>query len=138
MAKGAAHAGGQQMRHVKNLMLSRPYFTRIPDQSLVVGDSRVGDDHIGATRDKNSQYAIVYSPKGEPVTVDLTKLSGPRLVGWWFNPRTGAATQIDGAFSTRAASTFTPPTKGAEEDWVLVLDDQERKFPAPGTTVKRP
>lgn len=28
---------------------------------------------------------------------------------------------------------FAPPTKVAGEDWVLVLDDAARKYPAPGT-----
>jgi hypothetical protein len=27
---------------------------------------------------------------------------------------------------------FTPPTNGADEDWVLVLDDAAKNYDAPG------
>jgi hypothetical protein len=34
---------------------------------------------------------------------------------------------------THQQHNFTPPTSGLNQDWVLVLDDAEQKFPAPGT-----
>lgn len=121
-----------QMRHVKDLMLSRPYFTRVPDQSVLKSDAGSGDDYISATRDRDGSYAMVYSPKGRSFVVDLTKVSGSRAVGWWFNPRTGAATAIKSEFPTQGTLAFTPPTKGPEDDWVLVLDDETRRLPPPG------
>jgi hypothetical protein len=51
---------------------------------------------------------------------------------WWFNPRTGEATSI-GEFPNTGEREFTPPDKGELLDWVLVLDDAAKKFPAPGT-----
>lgn len=125
--------GSMQMQFAKALMLSRPYFTRIPDQSVIIGDHGRGFVHVGATRDREGSYAMVYLPNGLSVTVDLTKISGKAVVGWWFDPRTGKATSIDGIFPTMGGRTFTPPSSGADIDWVLVLDDKARKFKAPGT-----
>ncbi|MBI4166535.1 MAG: hypothetical protein HY508_12450 [Acidobacteria bacterium] len=124
--------GAQQMRYVKALMLSRPYFTRIPDQSVIVGDAGEGVAHIGATRDREGSYMMVYLPQGQPVTVDTVKLSGLSAVAWWYDPRTGVATRIQGSFQRSGTVTFIPPSKGPESDWVLVLDTEGNNFGAPG------
>jgi hypothetical protein len=50
---------------------------------------------------------------------------------WWFNPRTGAATAI-GSFPNTGERQFAPPDKGEMLDWVLVLDDESKHYPAPG------
>jgi hypothetical protein len=126
--------GAGQMRHAKNLMLSRPYFTRIPDQSLIGGEAGEGSRHIGATRSRDGSYAMVYIPDGRPVTVDLTKIAGSTATGWWFDPRTGKARRIEGDLPTNQAQTFTPPTSGEDQDWVLVIDDKARNFGELGGT----
>jgi hypothetical protein len=126
--------GAEQMRHVKALMLSRPYFSRIPDQTLIVGETGEGTAHVGATRDKSGSYAMVYLPHGAPVTIDMTKLGGVRCVAWWFDPRSGGSERIDGTFAATGRATFTPPSSGAQSDWVLVLDDERSNHPAPGAT----
>ena len=51
--------GGADMKHVKDLMLSRPFVSRIPDQTLAVATYEEGD-HIQATR--GDGYAFVYIP----------------------------------------------------------------------------
>jgi hypothetical protein len=124
--------GAGQMQYAKKLMLSRPYFMRIPDQTLIVGDQGEGQQHISATRDKEGRYAMVYLPRGQSVTVDLSKLSGPRAAGWWFDPRTGGAAKIDTGFSLVGQKTFAPPTHGDDQDWILVLDSENGRFAAPG------
>ena len=126
------HPVSGQLHHLKDLMLSRPYFTRIPDQSLIVGEAGQGTEHTGATRDREGRYAMIYVPQGRPIIVDLSKLSGAYTVGWWFDPDTGAATRIEGSLSTKSAQRFRPPSDGATRDWVLVLDDGGQGFAAPG------
>jgi len=59
--------------------------------------------------------------------VAVGRLSGRRLNGFWFDPRTGASTPIP-PFPRERARSFEPPADG---DWVLVLDDAARKRPAP-------
>jgi hypothetical protein len=123
--------GATQMHHLRALMESRPFLTRVPDQSLLVGEAGAGPTHIQATRDERGSYAMLYLPAaGQTVTVDTSKLSGKHLRVWWYDPRTGKATELRGKFPTEGRLEFTSPTPGP--DWVLVLDDATRGFDAPG------
>jgi protein tyrosine/serine phosphatase len=125
-------AGSQQMEHVKVLFLSRPYFSRIPDQSLVRGSTAVGTGFVSATRDRNGAYLMIYSPHGEPVEVDLNQLAGSDAVAWWFDPRTGKSTKVDDELPHSRWHVFEPPSRGPDQDWILVVDDAARKFGPPG------
>jgi hypothetical protein len=127
--------GAWQVGYVKALMLSRPYFTRIPDQSIIVGETGQGSAHISGTRDRTGSYMMVYLAEGQPVTVDMIKLSGSSANAWWFDPRTGKATKIEGSFPTNHEQRFWPPSIGRGNDWVLVLDDASESFPEPGGSV---
>lgn len=123
-----------QMQFAKALMLSRPYFSRVPDQTLIVGESGSGERHIGATRDSDGTYAMIYLPQGQTVTVDLSRIKGARAVGWWFNPRDGVAVKIQEPLLTAQTLPFVPPTHGEGQDWVLILDSETMHFGAPGGT----
>jgi hypothetical protein len=126
--------GGAQMGHLRRLIESRPFLSRIPDQSLLASNAGEGADHIQATRDTHGKFAFVYSASGRPFTVDLSKLSGKMLNAFWFDPRNGEAKLFE-QFARGGQREFMPPTSGAGNDWVLVLDDAARKFAAPGSTV---
>ncbi|MDH7571877.1 MAG: glycoside hydrolase family 140 protein, partial [Armatimonadota bacterium] len=124
--------GAWHMLNVRRLLLSRPFLTRVPDQKLVSGGAGSGGGRVRATRDAGGAYAFLYLPRGEPVAVDVSVLSGDELKAWWFNPRTGAATLI-GKMPRTGTPRFQPPgTPGRGNDWVLVLDDAARGFAAPG------
>jgi hypothetical protein len=124
--------GAESMRYLRTLMLSRPYFTRIPDQSLIIGEQGEKAQHLQGTRDRLGSYAMVYVPEGRPVTVDMTRIAGPKAVAWWYDPRTGDATRMEGSFPTTGQRTFAAPTQGPETDWVLVIDDEAKAFAVPG------
>lgn len=140
--------GAFQMQHLRRLVESRPYLTRIPDDAIVAegqdflvqlqglsatkGLKEHEGSHIAATRDSDGSYAFVYIPIGQPVVIRMDAISGPKAKAWWFDPRQGTATSI-GEFPTTGVQRFTPPTLGFGCDWVLVLDDAARGFPAPGT-----
>jgi hypothetical protein len=49
----------------------------------------------------------------------------------WFNPRTGAATEI-GIYPATGEREFVPPDPGEMLDWVLVLDDAAKNYSSPG------
>jgi hypothetical protein len=66
----------EQMSYLKTLMLSRPYFSRVPDQNVLIGQTGEGEEHIGATPDRDGSYAMIYSPKGKAFTVNMSKLRG--------------------------------------------------------------
>ncbi len=122
--------GADQVRHARALLCSRPFLTRIPDQSLIVWDVGGGTHHVQATRDSEGRYALIYLPSGRPLELDLTRLAGEHLAGYWYDPRTGIARSI-GVIQKRDRLSFTPPAGGP--DWVLVLDDAADGFAPPGT-----
>jgi hypothetical protein len=125
------HPGALQMGYVRRLFESRPYWRLIPDQSFVLSGPRDGAGKIRAAIAKDGTFAIVYSPTGEKFTVDRRKLTFRRLRESWFDPRYGVAHVVHIA-DTTAAQTYTPPTQGRGQDWVLVLDDAEAEYPLPG------
>ena len=121
--------GSGQMQHARALMESRPFLTRIPDQSLIMSDEGTGTDHVQATRDTDGSYAFIYIPSGRPVKIDLSILSGEILTAYWYDPREGTAQYI-GGFRKVGGKSYTPLKNGP--DWVLVIDDASRSFPVPG------
>ncbi len=121
--------GANQVQYLRALMESRPFLSRIPDQSLIVSPNGERGEQMRATRDEHGTYAMIYLPRTRPIQVDLTKLSGVEIRGWWYSPRTGQLSHI-GKFGKGKAVTFTPPGNGP--DWVLVLDDSAQPFLPPG------
>ncbi len=131
--------GAAQMQYARALLESRPFLTRIPADDLLATNSiptampGTGRYHFSATRDSNGSYAMVYAPVGRAFSVHMDKITGAKVKAWWFNPRNGQATAI-GTFANWGEHEFTPPDHGEMLDWVLVLDDESRKFPPPGTS----
>ncbi len=119
--------GANQMKHVRRLMTARPLLDRVPDQSLVVEGSLSPAERVQATR--GTDYAFIYSAAGKPFTVNPGKVSGKRVTATWFDPRSGKA-QPAGTFDNQRPMLFKPPTQGYGQDWVLVLDDVARNYPA--------
>lgn len=119
-----------QMKHLKNLMLSRPFEERIPSD-LITPDNPY--DPVGRLQGTHGQnYGFVYIPTGKPVIVDASQIQGQKVLAWWFNPRTGEAIKI-GVFNNTGLLPFDAP--GATQrgnDWVLVLDNADTAFPVPG------
>ncbi len=124
--------GAHQVPHIKRLMLSRPYFERVPDQSLIAGTNGERYERVMATR--GNSYALLYTFTARPFSVRMGKITGSAASAWWFDPRTGKASRI-GEFPNRGVRTFTPPgMPGEGNDWVLVLDDAAKKYREPGIT----
>lgn len=121
-----AEAAGQ-MRFLKNLMYSRPYFNRIPDQNLIAG--KIPEDWTGyltGTRDQDRSWAMIHLPESRPLQINLSQVSGQKKKAWWFNPRTGKSKRA----KVPADGLFHPPSGG--RDWVLVIDDAAKGYPKPG------
>ncbi|MFQ3632126.1 DUF4038 domain-containing protein [Roseiflexus sp.] len=126
--------GAQQMVHLKNLMLSRPYFTRIPAPDMlpdapitslpVDPEDRINAmraAHPVATRDSEGRYGLVYFPlAGQSLRVDL-RLLRDNVRAAWFDPRSGASHPL--GTHPREIVTFVSPIAGP--DWVLTLDAEQ-------------
>jgi hypothetical protein len=119
-----------QVRYLKELMLSRPYLSRIPDQGLFARQPESAVDAPLATRDEAGTYAMVYLPDGKSVTLNLQALKGTRFRSWWYDPRTGAA--FPGEILSGTEAPIVPPSSGKGQDWVLVVDEHQAGYPRPG------
>lgn len=130
--KAARAEAAGELQYLKNLMLSRPYASRIPDQTII--KSQAGSDYkdlIIATRDESGSYAFVYLPDSKEVSVDLSKVTGSSKNVWWFDPRTGNATAGKQA-KGKGVLALKPPPTGKGQDWVIVIDDASKGFDKPG------
>lgn len=129
--------GAGQMMYGRLLMESRPFLTRIPDSTIIVSDRIVsavpgsGSYRYVATRDQEGTYAMIYAPIGRKFSVRMDAIKGKEVTAWWFNPRNGVATKIAN-FPNKGTQTFLPPAPGENLDWILVLDDASKNYPAPG------
>jgi hypothetical protein len=121
---------GRQMQFLRDLVESRPFFDRIPDQSLIIGSPGEGALHMQATRDRQGTYAFIYLPAADlPVQIDLTKLEPGTFRAWWYDPRTGVGTLI-GPIERGSPLRYKSPSYGP--DWVLVLDRVAANYRPPG------
>jgi hypothetical protein len=118
--------GAGQMRHLKDLMLTYPYVSCVPDDAIVLSESGAGTDHVSATRDADGGYAMIYLPRGGDVTVATDRLSGPMIRASWFDPRNGESRPAGPDSRAGAELTATAPSSGADTDWVLVLENSDR------------
>jgi hypothetical protein len=120
--KETMHAdGAEQMQYVKKLMLSKPYFDRVPDQSLIT-NSGEKYNYIAAT--KGSGYAFAYTWNGRNIEVNMGKFAGRKVKCSWYNPRNGKYIAI-GKMLNVGIKSFDPP--GDEKngnDWVLVMEEK--------------
>ncbi len=115
--------GAKQMTYLKQLLLSKPFFERQPDQSLIATNNGKGYNYQIATRGKD--YAFIYTYNGRNITVQLGILNGSTITAKWYNPRLGEI-QLIGDFENTNTKNFDPP--GAVKngtDWVLVLQTKE-------------
>lgn len=111
--------GAQQMKYVKELILSKPYFERVPDQSLVQDN---GDRYDRIMASRGNSYAFFYTYTGRSFKVVMGKIKGAKLHAHWFNPKDGT-TQAIGTIENTGTREFDPPGEQQEgNDWVLVLE----------------
>jgi hypothetical protein len=122
--------GAEQMAIMRRLFESRPWQTLEPDQSIIVAGQGPGEHHIHAARAADGTFLFVYLPRGGTVSVDMTKISGKQAVAYWFNPRDGRTSRI-GTLDCTPKREFATPSRGLDNDWVLVLDEATQKFPVP-------
>jgi len=124
--------GSRYMSHVRALFESREWWRLLPDleQRFVVhgrGDPG-GHDGVQVAVSDARDTLIAYFPSPRAIRVAFGRLAGARWRVWWFDPRSGHATD-GGLVETPGFSELKPPAEG---DWVLVIDDAAAEHPAPG------
>ncbi len=123
----ALHAPGfNQMKYLKALMLTFPFFERIPDQEIIQGKNGQQYERIIATR--GNDYMLVYNYTGRPFVADLSRITGKDKDAWWYNPSTGALNYL-GTYTDGSVS-FQPENSGSDvdKDRVLVVTDASKEY----------
>jgi hypothetical protein len=116
--------GFSQMKYLKNLILSFPFFVRVPDQSIIE-DNGQQYNRLIATR--GDDYLMVYNYTSRDMRVDLRKISGDKKNVWWMNARDGSL-QYLGEYDSKVL-TFRP-NKGITgiDDGVLIAVDSTKDY----------
>ncbi len=110
--------GAQQMKFLKQLMLSYGYFDRVPAQNILASNGEKYDYKV-ATKGKN--YAMVYTYNGSDIDIKMDELGFKAQNLLWFNPRTGVFKSVN-QFEYKDFVSFDPPGEVKDgNDWVLVL-----------------
>jgi hypothetical protein len=112
--------GASQMKYLKQLILSKPYFVRVPANDLLAAKQGEKYDYIAITR--GNDYLFAYTCNGCDISLDLNKLHWPDYKVSWFDPRNGTVSEF-GISKNDGVLTFDPPgTKEPGNDWVLILE----------------
>lgn len=119
--------GSDDIRHIRKLFEARDFSKLIPDQSIIYGNNPKDSSHIRAAVSSDSSFLIAYLSVGQPVIVVMSKISGAKVKATWYDPREGT-TKPAGEHSNTGFVTFTPPSSGIDNDWVLVLDDAAKNY----------
>ena len=131
---------GAEIPFLKDLLYSRPFFSRRPAPELLVKEEgQVPGDgiyHIAALIDNEGSYAMIYNPSGRTFSIKSQMLKAKQLIAWWFDPATGKVTKIGKVKNSAESLRFTPPTPNVVKDWVLILDDASKHYPAPAKKSK--
>jgi hypothetical protein len=117
--------GAKQMIHLRKLMESKPFLTRIPDQVLLKQAPKEAFRHIAVTSDrtpgeKNATYIMAYFPHHAEVVLDTSVLGKAKMRVEWFDPRLGV-THDRGVQEKKSEFKIAPPEELHPIDWVLVL-----------------
>ncbi|MEI8633716.1 putative collagen-binding domain-containing protein [Vibrio sp. PP-XX7] len=106
-------------------MEANEFYNLVPDQHLIVDGPLRGPSKIRAARARDGSRIIVYTPYGAAFTLDQSQLKAVRSKQSWFDPRYGVSYTFRVSPRDRDNETFqtyTPPTSGRGQDWVLVFE----------------
>ena len=118
--------GAQQMGILRKLFEARAeWWLLVPDQSVfAAGGQTEGDILHLAARHQGGKRAMLYLADKAEFTVDLGKLSGPGVGGFWCNPQSGEKTPIE-PLTNKGVKRFSTPE--GWEDALLILESKEER-----------
>lgn len=124
-----------QLRHILPLLQSRPFFERIPDQSVILaGQSKEIADRVVAARDgtlgqNDATYVLAYMASAKPLTLSTAVLPAKSLRISWFDPATGETQLFKSDLPN--PGTLELPAPPAAHDWVVIVDDAAKRYAMP-------
>lgn len=117
--------GFNQMRYLKYLMLTMPYFDRIPDSSIIVGKN--GEQYARLLATRGNDYMMIYNYLCRPMQIDLRKVTGDQKMVWWMDASNGQLEYL-GEFGNKI-TTFVPrKNHSGINDGVLIAIDANKNY----------
>lgn len=128
------HPGARQLGLLRRFMDTNAFQSLVPDQKLIVDGPTSGPAKIRAMRAADGSRVVIYSARGEPFTLDQSVMRASYVRQSWFDPRYGVSHEfrLSGReWDQQTFQTYTPPTSGRGQDWVLVLEKTARPANTP-------
>lgn len=111
--------GSQQTRHLRTLMDEVRWWALEPHPEWVSTPAAMSAYCAGVHR----QTYLIYVAGGRgPVLVFISDAEGEPYRGRWFDPRSGAWSKAEGAYSTYGSGWIWWTETPDEQDWVLLLE----------------
>ena len=122
--------GAFQMGLVRRVFESRPFHILVPNDKIILNGPDTGGGRIRAAVASDSSFAFVYSPRGEPFTIDKSWIKAEKRKEIWYDTRYGVFYPVHTG-DTAGIQTYTPPTSGRGHDWLFIIEDPAMNFPLP-------
>jgi len=91
--------------------------------ALIVSGGGTAADKVAASIAPDGTVAVLYVPNRRNVTANFARMPSAQVRLRWFNPVTGALTEMPGSPVARsAAQLLSPPTDASAPDWVAVAE----------------
>ena len=129
--EGLQDPGFGQMKYLRALIETFPYFERVGDQSVIAGENGERYDRAVATR--GNDYLLVYTYTNRPMQIDLTKIAGDQKNVWWYSPTDGSLAYV-GAFGNGIHTFGGDGETGPAHDRVLIAVDAAKNYIGKGQT----
>lgn len=121
--------GACQMKYLRKLVESVPFEKTIPAQEML----GVADNYLDIRREarvaEDGSFVMVYFTSGGQESIDVSRLQGEHLQYYWISPRDGEMYNDVGMQINQSRHiknnyeniVFRAPTKGKEQDWILII-----------------
>lgn len=111
--------GAMQIQYLKKLMLSKSYFDRVPNESLIINN---GEKYGKVLCTSGNVYAMFYVYDGRNFQVNSGRMGLLFIKTSWFNPRKGTIEDVH--ISRNSDIQFFDPPGEPEDgnDWVLIIE----------------
>jgi len=109
---------------MKNIFEKLPWQSMHNDQTLIVNENPEDASFITSAIGADRDFILAYTPTGNPIKINVSKLSSEKIKAYWFNPRSGELSYI-GDFGTSEAVEFSPWARGWGSDFLLILTNSK-------------